>query len=84
MENIIQQITLELVAKINEKAFSKELTDLDRLAADLFEDCTEYAKLMVRKLSAFAIFSSEQIRHFANRKAWCLKKKSVLGKSSQS
>lgn len=33
MENIIQQITLELVEKINEKVFSKELTEVDKLAA---------------------------------------------------
>ena len=28
MKNIIQHITLELVEKINKKAFSKELTDM--------------------------------------------------------
>ena len=41
MENIIQQIAIEMVEKINKKAFSEKLTDLDKLAAEIFEDCTE-------------------------------------------
>lgn len=50
METIIQQITLKLVEKINKKAFSEELSDLDNLAAELFEDCAEYARLMLQEI----------------------------------
>ena len=50
MENIIQQIAIEMVEKINKKAFSEKLTDLDKLAAEIFEDCTESAKLIVQEV----------------------------------
>lgn len=75
MENIIQQITLELVAKINEKAFSKELTDLDRLAADLFEDCTEYAKLMVQEVIRIRNLQLREDKAFRKQEGLVLKEK---------
>ena len=75
MENIIQQITLELVAKINEKAFSKELTDLDKLAADLFEDCTEYAKLMVQEVIRIRNLQFREDKTFRKQECLVLKEK---------
>ena len=75
MENIIQQITLELVAKINEKAFSKELTDLDKLAADLFEDCTEYAKLMVQEVIRIRNLQFRADKAFRKQEGLVLKEK---------
>ena len=75
MENIIQQITLELVAKINEKAFSKELTDLDRLAADIFEDCTEYAKLMVQEVIRIRNLQFREDKTFRKQECLVLKEK---------
>lgn len=75
MENIIQQITLDLVAKINEKAFSKELTDLDRLAADLFEDCTEYAKLMVQEVIRIRNLQFREDKAFRKQESLVLKEK---------
>lgn len=75
MENIIQQITLELVEKINEKAFSKELTDLDRLAADLFEDCTEYAKLMVQEVIRIRNLQFREDKAFRKQEGLVLKEK---------
>lgn len=75
MENIIQQITLELVEKINEKAFSKELTNLDRLAADLFEDCTEYAKLMVQEVIRIRNLQFREDKAFRKQEGLVLKEK---------
>ena len=75
MENIIQQITLELVEKINEKAFSKDLTDLDKLAADLFEDCTEYAKLMIREVIRIRNLQLREDKAFRKQENLILKEK---------
>lgn len=49
MEIIIQQITLELPEKVTKKVLSKELSDMDRLAAELFEDCTQTAKQLLKE-----------------------------------
>ena len=84
MENIIQQIAIELVEKINKKAFSEKLTDLDKLAAEIFEDCTESAKLIVHEVVCIRNLQFEKTRHFASRKVWCLRKRIVRVKSSQS
>ena len=70
MENIIQQITLELVEKIERRAFSKELSDLDRLAADIFEDCAEYARSLVQEVI--------QIRNTQLREDKCFRKQEGL------
>lgn len=75
MENIIQQITLELVEKINKKAFSNELTDLDKLAAALFEDCTEYAKLMVREVIRIRNIQLREDKVFRKQEGLVLKEK---------
>lgn len=75
MENIIQQITLELVEKINKKAFSKELTDLDKLAADLFEDCIEYAKLMVQEVIRIRNLQLREDKKFRKQEGLVLKEK---------
>lgn len=75
MENIIQQITLELVEKINKKAFSRELTDLDGLAADLFEDCAEYAKLMVQEVIRIRNLHLREDKAFRRQEGLVLKEK---------
>lgn len=75
MENIIQQITLELVKKISEKAFSKELSDLDGLAADLFEDCTEYARRMVQEIIRIRNLQFREDKEFRKREGLVLKEK---------
>ena len=84
MENIIQQIAIEMVEKINKKAFSEKLTDLDKLAAEIFEDCTESAKLIVHEVVCIRNLQFEKTRHFARRRVWCLRKRIAHGKSSQS
>ena len=75
MENIIQQITHELVEKINKKAFSKELTDLDRLAAELFEDCTEYARHMVQEVIRIRNLQLREDKGFRKHEGLVLKEK---------
>ena len=75
MENIIQQITLELVEKINKKAFGTELTDVDRLAADLFEDCAEYAKLMVQEVIRIRNLQFREDKGFRRKEGLVLKDK---------
>ena len=56
MKTIIQQITPEMVEKINKKAFSEELSDLDKLAAELFEDCAQYILFHSRSPFPFLLF----------------------------
>lgn len=75
MKNIIQHITLELVEKINKKAFSKELTDMDKLAAELFEDCTEYARLMVQEVIRIRNLQFREDKQFRRQSGLVLKEK---------
>lgn len=41
MERIIQQITVELVRKITEKAYSGGISDVDALASSVLQDCKQ-------------------------------------------
>ena len=41
MEHIIQQITVELVRKITEKACSGGISDVDALASSVLQDCKQ-------------------------------------------
>ena len=75
MENIIQQITLELVEKINKKAFSEQITDLDKLAAGLFEDCAEYAKLLVQEVIRIRNLQFREDKEFRKHEGLTLKEK---------
>lgn len=75
MENIIQQITLELVEKINKKAFSEQITDLDKLAAGLFEDCAEYAKLLVQEVIRIQNLQFREDKEFRKHEGLTLKEK---------
>lgn len=75
MEYIIQQIALELVEKINKKIFSNELTDLDKLAASLFEDCTDYARLMVQEVIRIRNIQFREDKTLRKEKGLVLKEK---------
>ena len=75
MENIIQQIAIELVEKINKKAFSEKLTDLDKLAADIFEDCTDYARLMMQEVIHIRNLQFREDKAFRRQEGLVLKEK---------
>lgn len=75
METIIQQITLKLVEKINKKAFSEELSDLDNLAAELFEDCAEYARLMLQEIIRVRNLQLREDKQFRKEEGLVLKEK---------
>ena len=75
MENIIQQITIELVEKINKKAFSEKLSDLDRLAAEVFEDCTDYARLMIQEVIHIRNLQFRDDKAFRKQEGLVLKEK---------
>ena len=75
MENIIQQIAIELVEKINKKAFSEKLTDLDKLAAEIFEDCTESAKLIVHEVVRIRNLQFREDKAFRKQEGLVLKEK---------
>ncbi|MGN0358687.1 MAG: ISLre2 family transposase [Lachnospiraceae bacterium] len=75
MENIIQQITIELVEKINKKAFSEKLTDLDKLAADIFEDCADYARLMMQEVIRIRNLQFREDKAFRRQEGLVLKEK---------
>lgn len=47
MENIILQLALELSEKIVKKSTSNGIKDIDKLAAELLEDCTRTAREML-------------------------------------
>ena len=75
MENIIQQIAIELVEKINKQAFSEKLTDLDQLAAEIFEDCTESAKLIVQEVVRIRNLQFREDKAFRKQEGLVLKEK---------
>lgn len=75
METIIQQIALELVEKIRKKAFSKELSDLDKLAADLFEDCVDYVRLMLQEIIKIRNLQLREDNHFRKNEGLVIKEK---------
>ena len=75
MENIIHQIAIELVEKINKKAFSEKLTDLDKLAAEIFEDCTESAKLIVHEVVRIRNLQFREDKAFRKQEGLVLKEK---------
>lgn len=75
MKNIIQQIAIELVEKINKKAFSEELTDLDKLAAEIFEDCTEYAKIIMQEIICIRNLQFREDKTFRKQEGLVLKEK---------
>lgn len=47
METIIQQITVELVKKITEKAYLGGINDIDALASDVLQDCKQAAASII-------------------------------------
>lgn len=75
MEHIIHQITLELVEKINKKVFSEELSDLDKLAVSLFEDCTDFAKIMVQEVVRIRNIQFREDKAIRREKGLILKEK---------
>jgi len=75
MENIIQQITFELVEKINKKVLSEELSDLDKLAAELFEDCAEGARLMLQEIIRLRNRQLREDKQFRKHEGLVLKEK---------
>ena len=50
MEHIIQQITVELVEKITEKAYSGGISDIDALASEVLQDCKQAAASIIETL----------------------------------
>ena len=75
MENIIQQITIELVEKINKKALSEGLSDLDRLAAEIFEDCAESARRMLQEVIRYRNHQFREDKQFRKQEGLVLKEK---------
>lgn len=52
METIIQQIAVELVKKVTEKAYSGGLHDIDGLATDVLQDCKEACSAVLEAICA--------------------------------
>ena len=50
MEHIIQQITVELVEKITEKAYSGGISDIDALASEVLQDCKQAATSIIETI----------------------------------
>ncbi len=73
--HIIQQIAEELVEKIAKKASGEELSDIDALAAEIFEDCADTARAL---LSEIIRERNERLRHdkaFRKERGLVLKEK---------
>jgi hypothetical protein len=75
METIIHQITIELIDTINNKAFSNEISDLDKLAAEIFEDCAEYARLMLQEVIRIRNSQLREDKQIRRQKGFVLKEK---------
>lgn len=75
METIIQQITIELVEKITKKASGEELGDLDALAAVIFEDCAEAARLILQEVIRLRNLEFRADKAFRKEKGLVLKEK---------
>lgn len=75
METIIQQITIDLVKKITEKASGEKLCDLDALAADIFIDCTEAARLILQEVIRLRNLEFREDKGFRKEKGLTLKEK---------
>ena len=75
METIIQQLTIELVEKIIKKALSGKLSDLDNLAAEIFEDCAESARLMLQEIIRYQNCRFREDKQFRKRECLVLKEK---------
>lgn len=52
MKTIIQQVVLELVKKITEKAYSGGINDIDALASDVLQDCKSAAVSVIEAICA--------------------------------
>ena len=50
IETIIQQIIVDLKEEIIKKACSEKITNLDSLAADIFEDCAKASCLILQEI----------------------------------
>lgn len=75
MENIIQQITLELVEKIVKKACSDQFSDIDTLAAGVFEDCSESARLIIQEVIRMRNVRFRENKEFRKQEGLVLKEK---------
>jgi hypothetical protein len=75
MENSIQQITIKLVKEITEKAFSGQLSDLDSLAAQIFEDCTDAAKNILQEVIHIRNMELRNDKAFRKREGLVIKEK---------
>lgn len=75
METIIQQITIDLVRKIVMKASGEELSDLDALAAAIFEDCAGSARLILQEVIRLRNLEFRADKAFRKEKGLVLKEK---------
>lgn len=75
MNTIIQQITKELVEKILRKSFGTEISDLDALAADVFEDCVNASRRIIEEVIRIRNMQLREDKAFRKREGIILKEK---------
>lgn len=75
MNTIIQQIAKELVEKISQKSFGKEISDLDALAADVFEDCVDISRRIIEEVIRIRNLQLREDKAFRKSEGIILKEK---------
>lgn len=75
MKTIIQQIAEELVINITKKALEEGLNDLDALAADVFEDCVEASRCIIKEAIRIRNRQLREDKSFRKREGIVLKEK---------
>lgn len=75
MKDIIQQIATELVLHITKKAFGKELSDLDALAANVFEDCAEASRQILQAVISVRNRQLREDKAFRKKEGLIIKEK---------
>lgn len=75
MHTIIQQLGQELLAKIEKRLQNGEFSDLDRLASDLLEDCTDSARQILQAAIKMQNLSLRQNKAFRKQEGLLIKEK---------
>ena len=75
MEHIIQQIALNLVEEITKKAIGEKLIDLDALAAEIFEDCTDAARRILQETIRIRNLKIREDKEFRKKEGLVIKEK---------
>lgn len=78
MKSIIQQTTM--AANISQKAFGEEIFDLNKLAADVFEDCAHAACLILQESLRIRNRQLIEDKNFRKQEGLLIKEKARSGR----